>query len=187
MAELTLILQSIEHGDAGAAEKLLPLVYDELRSLAAAKMAAERGDHTLQPTALVHEAFLRLVGSFPSPEWSSRRYFFSAAANAMHRVLVDHARQKAARKRGGDLLQLQLGAPAANSRLSAEELLDLSGALERLEETDPQAAELAKLRVFTGLSVEEASLAMGVPARSGYRNWAFAKAWLFRMLNARAD
>jgi RNA polymerase sigma factor (TIGR02999 family) len=166
-------------GDARAAADLLPLVYDELRKLAAARMAAEAPDHTLQPTALVHEAYLRLVGSAEPVSWNDRGHFFAAAAEAMRRVLVESARRKHTHKRGAGSRRAalepdELSAPAAD----ADQWLDLNNALTRFEAVDPGAAELAKLRVFGGLSVEDAGHVLGLPRASAFRVWTYARAWL---------
>jgi RNA polymerase sigma factor (TIGR02999 family) len=182
MSEVTHILSQIQSGDGAKAEHLLPLVYDELRKLAAAKMAREKPGQTLTSTALVHEAYLRLVDGSESQHWDSRGHFFAAAAEAMRRILVDRARGKAAAKRGGDRDRVPLDAVAPEVELPLDDFLDFNDALSRLEEADPTAAQLVKLRVFAGLSVEEAAESLGVSTRSAYRDWSFAQAWLFREL-----
>lgn len=182
MADVTQILQSIDQGDRQAAEELLPLVYEELRKLAAARMAQESPDHTLQPTALVHEAYLRLVGSGDKRPWESRGHFFAAAAEAMRRILVDSARRKQALKRGGDLDRSEFDPTQVPARHSVEELLAIDEALDRLAEEDAQAAELVKLRYFSGLSIPQAASVLGVSPRTADRLWAFAKAWLSQQL-----
>jgi RNA polymerase sigma factor (TIGR02999 family) len=174
--DVTGLLQAVEAGEDGAQQKLLERVYDELRQMARARMARERHGHTLQPTALVHEAYLRLVGA--APRWENRAHFFASAAEAMRRVLVDAARARAARKRGGDHLRVSLGDAAASADLTPEELLDLDRALERLAALDPQMARVVMLRYFTGLSVEETGAVLGVSTRTVQRLWTAARAWL---------
>jgi RNA polymerase sigma factor (TIGR02999 family) len=174
--DVTGLLQAVEPGEDGAQQKLLERVYDELRQMARARMARERHGHTLQPTALVHEAYLRLVGA--APRWENRAHFFASAAEAMRRVLVDAARARAARKRGGDHLRVSLGDAAASADLTPEELLDLDRALERLAALDPQMARVVMLRYFTGLSVEETGAVLGVSTRTVQRLWTAARAWL---------
>ena len=181
--DVTRVLEAVERGDRQAAENLLPLVYRELRQLAAQRLAREAPGHTLQPTALVHEAYLRLVGSDAGsrPRWEGRRHFFGAAAEAMRRILVESARRRNSKKRGGgsagreDLDVLDVAAPADTH---PEELLDLNDALDRLQVADATAAELVKLRYFAGLTVPEAAGVMGMSPRSIDRLWAYARAWL---------
>jgi RNA polymerase sigma factor (TIGR02999 family) len=183
MSDVTVILNAIEQGDPHAAEQLLPLVYDELRKLAAQKLAQEKPGQTLQATALVHEAYLRLTGSREARHWNSRRHFFVAAAEAMRRVLVEAARHKGRIKRGGGLVRLELGTDAAAIDESPDELLMLDEALVELAKIDGRTAELVKLRYFAGLTTEQAAEALGMPERTAYRQWAFARAWLYRHLH----
>jgi RNA polymerase sigma factor (TIGR02999 family) len=182
MADVTQILNAIEQGDPRAAEELLPLVYDELRRLAAARMAEEQPGQTLQATDLVHEAYLRLVGSDRGQPWNSRGHFFAAAAEAMRRVLVDHARRRQSQKRGGGRGRLDLDQlPAATSE-RLDDVLDIDAALVGLAGADPQAAELVKLRYFAGLTIPQAAAALGVSPRGADLLWAYARAWLLRSL-----
>ncbi len=186
MADVTRILQAIERGDSAAAADLLPLVYDELRRLAASRLARERPDHTLQPTALVHEAFLRLVGS-PMASFHGRGHFLAAAAEGMRRILVDHARQRNAVKRGGGRkVPFEWADVAGVADLVAEErseeILALDDALVRLEEEDARAAQVVRLRFFAGLSIDETADALGTSPRSVDREWVYARARLLRML-----
>ena len=182
MSEVTRVLSAIEQGDPRAAELLLPLVYDELRKLAAERMAQEMPGQTLQATALVHEAYLRLVDVEQAQHWNSRGHFFAAAAEAMRRILVDHARRKHAKKRGGDRARLELDQLAAATSERLDEVLDIDAALTGLAAADPQAAELVKLRYFAGLTIPEAAAALGVSPRSADFLWAYARAWLLRFL-----
>ena len=179
MNEVTQILQLIEQGDPKAAEELLPLVYEELRKLAAVRMAQESPGQTLQPTALVHEAWLRRVGDGPQ-RWNSRGHFFGAAAQAMRRILIDRARERQARRHGGGLDRVNVDAVEVAAPQSDERLLAVNEALERFEAVDPAAAELVKLRCFIGLSMSEAAEALNLPLRSAERSWAYARAWLRR-------
>ena len=183
MGDVTRILADIEQGDPRAAEQLLPLVYDELRKLAAQKMAQENPGQTLQATALVHEAYLRLVGSSP-PEWDNRRHFFAAAAEAMRRILIENARRRQRLCHGGDRQQVDLNDGDLAIKAPVDDLLVINEALEELTQADPAAAELVKLRYFAGMTVEEAADILGVPPRTAYRNWAYARAWLFRHQSA---
>jgi RNA polymerase sigma factor (TIGR02999 family) len=182
MTEVTRILSAIERGDPHAASQLLPLVYDELRQLAAQKLAQETPGQTLQPTALVHEAYLRLVAS-PEPEreggrsWDSRGHFFAAAAEAMRRILVDNARRKQRDRHGGGRRRVELpDLPAADQ--DPDDLLALDEALTKLAQEDPAAAEVVKLRLYAGMSVEEAAEALGLSRAHAYRHWTYARAWL---------
>jgi RNA polymerase sigma factor (TIGR02999 family) len=187
MHEVTRILSAFEQGDPQAAEQLLPLVYDELRRLAAEKMAQENPGQTLQATALVHEAYIRLVDVEKAQQWDSRGHFFAAAAEAMRRILVNRARDKARVKRGGgrkrldvDWLGIALDAPA-------DDVLLLNELLDRLASEDPQAAEVLKLRSFAGLSLEQTAAALEVSQRTVARCWAFARAWLYAELSREDD
>jgi RNA polymerase sigma factor (TIGR02999 family) len=182
MSEVTHVLSAIEQGDPRAAEQLLPLVYDELRKLAAERMAQEKPGQTLQATALVHEAYLRLVDVEQAQHWNSRGHFFAAAAEAMRRILVDNARRKQSKKRGGDCQRVDLDqfAPATSERL--DDVLDIDAALAGLADADPQAAELVKLRYFAGLTIPQAAAALGISPRSADFLWAYARAWLLRSL-----
>jgi RNA polymerase sigma factor (TIGR02999 family) len=187
MSEVTRILSAIEQGDPHAADQLFPLVYDELRNLAALKLAHETPGQTLQATALVHEAYLRLVagaeGSAPREQpWDSRRHFFAAAAEAMRRVLIDRARDKHRLKRGGDWRRLRLDQIDLSLAEPPDDLLALDEALEKLAQEDPVCAELVKLRFFAGLTQEEAANALGLARRTADRYWAFARSWLYDAL-----
>jgi RNA polymerase sigma factor (TIGR02999 family) len=185
MSDVTQILNQIEFGDQQASEQLLPLVYNELRKLAAARMTAERPDHTLQATALVHEAYLRLVDVKKAEHWDSRGHFFSAAAEAMRRILIDSARRKASLKRGGNRQQVDLDADIAQTMAARPYLLiEISQALDQLAEEDREAAELVKLRLFAGLSVVESGKMLGLSERQANENWKFAQAWFVESLNS---
>jgi RNA polymerase sigma factor (TIGR02999 family) len=179
MTDVTRILNAIERGDAGATDELLPLVYEELRLLAAQKLAQEKPGQTLQATALVHEAYLRLVGDEPQ-NWNSRGHFFAAAAEAMRRILVDRARHKKSEKQGG--LHLKVGLDDADMACTgcSEELIRLDEALTRLAAQDPQVAQLVKLRYFAGLTMEQAAEILGVSRRTATRYWNYARLWLYR-------
>jgi RNA polymerase sigma factor (TIGR02999 family) len=183
MSEVTRLLDAAAAGDRKAAADLLPLVYDELRKLAAARLADERPGQTLQATALVHEAYLRLVGGSQPQEWSGRGHFFAAAAEAMRRVLINRARDKQRLKRGGGRERVDLDALADPSNAPDADLIELDDALNRLAGVNSQAAELVKLRFFAGLTLHEAAAALGVPPRSADRLWAFARAWLIDALD----
>src|SRR5438067_8591430 len=182
MTEVTRILSAIERGDPRAAEQLLPLVYDELRRLAAQKLAQEKPGQTFQATALVHEAYLRLVDVERAQHWNGRGHFFAAAAEAMRRILVDHARRKRSKKRGGDRARLDLDQFATATSDHLDDVLDIDAALAGLADADPQAAELVKLRYFAGLSIPQAADALGISPRSADFLWAYARAWLLRAL-----
>jgi RNA polymerase sigma factor (TIGR02999 family) len=180
MSEVTQILAAMERGEPQAAEQLLPRVYDELRKLAAAKLAQEKPGQTLQATALVHEAYLRLVARPGSdqPNWDGRGHFFAAAAEAMRRILVDSARHKSSLKHGGDLVRQPLEEVAIQPAEDIDDILSLNEALEKLAKTDLQAAELVKLRYFAGLTTEQAAELLGMSTRSAYYAWTYARAWL---------
>ena len=178
MSDVTQMLEAVERGDAKAAEELLPLVYRELRRLATHRMAQEAPGHTLQPTALVHEAWLRLVGS-EQQTWNNRAHFFGAAAEAMRRILIDSARRKRALRHGGgqqrlDIDEIEITAPAKD-----DELLAVNDALEKFATLDKQKAELVKLRFFAGLNIEEAAQILGISAPTAKRWWAYSRAWLY--------
>jgi RNA polymerase sigma factor (TIGR02999 family) len=180
MSDVTRILQAIERGDVRATDELLPLVYQELRRLAAHKMAGEAPGNTLQPTALVHEAYLRLVGPGQAQQWDGRGHFFAAAAEAMRRILVDRAREKQALKRGGDLKRVELDGLEIASSMPDDELLALDEALDRLATVDTRAAEMVKLCFFVGLTQAEAARELGISLATAERVWGFARAWLLR-------
>ena len=177
MSEVTRILSAIVSCDPGAAERLLPLVYDELRRLAAARMADEKPGHTLQPTALVHEAYLRLVGG-GERAWDSRGHFFAAAAEAMRRIVVEAARRKSRLKHGGGLERVEVELADLPTRLPAEDLVALDDALVRLEQIDPVKARLVTLRYFAGMTIEQAAEALDISRVTAHRYWTFARAWL---------
>jgi RNA polymerase sigma factor (TIGR02999 family) len=179
MSDVTRILSAIEHGDPHAAEQLLPLVYDELRQLAAQKLAQEKPGHTLQATALVHEAYLRLVDVGEAQRWDSRGHFFAAAAEAMRRILVENARGKMGLKRGGGWRRIDLDKLTVADQATDDDLVALDDCLERLAQDDPASAELVKLRFFAGLAREEAAAALGLAPRTADRTWAYARAWLY--------
>jgi len=178
MSDVTLILSQIEAGDPRAAEQLLPLVYTELRKLAAAKLAQEKPGQTLQPTALVHEAYIRLVDVEKAQHWSSRSHFFGAAAEAMRRILVESARRKASHKRGGGLAREDFDEAAIAEPAKPEEAIAVHDALDQLAAEDPLAADLVKLHYFGGFSVEEAGELLGMSRATAYRMWTYARAWL---------
>jgi RNA polymerase sigma factor (TIGR02999 family) len=178
MSDVTRILSAIEDGDPSAAEQLLPLVYEELRKLAAQRLAQERSGQTLQPTALVHDAYLRLVDVDKSQHWNSRGHFFGAAAEAMRRILVENARRKGGPKAGGRLARVELPDVPAELHRSDMDLLALSEALDRLQAKDPRAADLVKLRFFAGLTRHQAAEALGVSVATADNDWAYAKGWL---------
>jgi RNA polymerase sigma factor (TIGR02999 family) len=184
MSEVTRILDAIQHGDPQAAGKLLPLVYDELRQLAARKLAGEKPGQTLDATALVHEAYLRLVASPGGAAkendrlWNGTIHFYAAAAESMRRILIDNARKKKSEKRGGQQQRAQWHDNIAAPRKSTDDLLAIDEALELLAAEDAESAQLVKLRFYAGLSVEEAADAMNMPRATAYRNWNYAKAWL---------
>jgi RNA polymerase sigma factor (TIGR02999 family) len=179
MSEVTRILSALEQGDPHAAEQLLPLVYEELRKLAAQKMAQEAPGQTLQATALVHEAYLRLVDVEKTQHWNSRGHFFAAAAEAMRRILVENARRKKRLHHGGAFQRVELPENLLADERSPADVLAVDDALDQLAAVDPPAAELIKLVYFAGLTMEQAAEALGIALRTAYRNWAFARAWLF--------
>ena len=176
--EVTRILSAIAQGDPSAASQLLPLVYDELRRLAAQKLAGEQRGQTLQATALVHEAYLRLVGGDPEKPWDGRRHFFAAAAEAMRRILVENARRKRSLKRGGDRARQDLDEADCAAPQPREDLEALDEALDRLAARDPRKAELVKLRYFAGCTIAEAAQLLGISTTTAERWWAYARAWL---------
>lgn len=193
MHDVTRILSEIERGDAGAPERLLPLVYEELRKLAASKLAGEKPGQTLQATALVHEAYLRLVRPLESPpaqgavHWDSRRHFFAATAEAMRRILIESARRKHRVKRGGHMRRLSIDDVEVECEVPSERLLALDEAIERLKAEDPQKAKLVQLRFFVGLNHEETAHVLGVSAVTVRRHWRYARAWLRRELREGED
>ena len=178
MSNVTQILNAIEQGDPQAGEQLLPLVYDELRKLAAQRLAQENPGQTLQATALVHEAYLRLVGGEQTQDWDGRRHFFAAAAEAMRRILIDRARHKQTRKAGGGRRRLDLDDIEPVLEENGDRLLTLDEALQQLEAEDPRKAELVKLRFFAGVTAEQAAAALGVSISTAEKDWAYARSWL---------
>lgn len=186
MSEITRILSAIECGDPRAAEQLLPLVYDELRKLAAHKLVGEKPGQTLQATALVHEAYVRLVDVDRAQRWDSRGHFFAAAAEAMRGILVERARAKAREKRGGKFTRLNIDAVDLATTATPDQLLAVDEALAKLARDDPAAAQLVQLRYFAGLSVEEAAKATGISTATAYRHWNYARAWLHKELHGAA-
>ena len=188
MSEVTAILDRIQRGDAKAAAEILPVVYEELRALAAARLARESPGLTLQPTALVHEAYLRLVcDAGIEPAWNSRGHFFAAAAEAMRRILVEAARRKGRIRHGGDFRRVELPDVEAPDESEGEELLLLDAALRRFAAIRPEAARLVELRFFAGLTLEESAAALGVSERTAQRMWAFGRAWLRRDMKRAAN
>ena len=185
MSDVTRILNAIGGGDSKAAQDLLPLVYEELRKLAAHKMANEAPGQTLQPTALVHEAWLRLVGT-ENPQFEGRGHFFAAAAEAMRRILIDRARQKLSLKRGAGAARVNLEDLEVASAADDDTLLAVDEALTKLAGEDPDSAEFIKLRFFAGMTNDEAAQAIGIPERTARRHWSFARAWLFREIQRQA-
>jgi RNA polymerase sigma factor (TIGR02999 family) len=184
MSEVTRLIAAAAAGDAGAANELLPLVYDELRTLAAARMARERTDHTLDATALVHEAYLRLIGD---QQFDGRGHFFAAAAEAMRRILIDGARRKATARQGGEMRRQALDPEIVPGPEVREDLLALDEALDRLAAEDPVKADLVKLRYFAGLSLPEAAAALDLSERTAGRQWAYARAWLRRAVEGAGE
>jgi RNA polymerase sigma factor (TIGR02999 family) len=179
MSDVTQILNAIEQGDPAAAEQLLPLVYEELRQLAAQRLALEKPGQTLQATALVHEVYLRLVDVEQAQQWNSRGHFFAAAAEAMRRILIENARRKRSQKHGGGLRRVNLDKGDALAAAGPDDLLVLDEALERLTGHDPRAAQLVKFHCFAGLTIEQAGEVLGLSRTSAYRLWTFARAWLY--------
>jgi RNA polymerase sigma factor (TIGR02999 family) len=184
MSDVTSILNAIEQGDGQAAEQLLPLVYDELRKLAAAKLANEKPGQTLQATALVHEAYIRLVDQTTPQAWNSRGHFFGAAAEAMRRILVEKARQRKSLKEGGDHRRVDIELSHLTGAPRSDKLLALDGALSRLEAIDPSKAELVKLRYFAGFSNKDAAETIGISTSTADRYWTYARAWLQREMGS---
>jgi RNA polymerase sigma factor (TIGR02999 family) len=182
MGEVTRILESIGHSDRKAADELLPLVYEELRKLAAARMAGQRPDHTLQPTALVHEAWLRLAG--PDAKFEGRTHFFAAAAEAMRHILVDRARSKSALRHGGGQQRVEFDEAGLAAPANDDQILAVNDALEKLAVENKAGADLVKLRYFGGMTLAEAAQALGVSERTADNYWAYAKAWLLREMQA---
>jgi RNA polymerase sigma factor (TIGR02999 family) len=187
MTHVTRVLSAIEQGDPRAAEQLLPLVYDELRKLAAHRVAKELPGQTLTATALVHEAYLRLVGNGTDPHWNGRGHFFAAAAEAMRRLLVERARRKRRVRHGGGRTRFDLDDLDVEAERGADDLLALDEALQRLTAEEPTAAEVVKLRYFAGLTANAAAAALGISLRTANRHWAYAKAWLYRHMSERDD
>jgi RNA polymerase sigma factor (TIGR02999 family) len=186
MSDVTQLIDAINHGDRQAADQLLPLLYDELRLLASHRLAHEKPGQTLQATALVHEAYMRLVGDNGNPKWDGRAHFFGAAAEAMRRILIDNARAKNAIKRGGERQQLALDADVVGPsppEVDPVDILALDEALTKLAAESPAKAQLVKLRYFAGFSLEEAAQALGISERTAKRHWVTAKGWLFEALN----
>jgi RNA polymerase sigma factor (TIGR02999 family) len=181
MSEVTRILDAMERGEPRAGEELLPLVYNELRRIAAHKMSGEAAGHTLQPTALVHEAWLRLAGSESGP-WQNRSHFFGAAAEAMRRILVEHARRKQSQKRGGGAHREELDESHLVLAAPPDEILAVHEALDELEAEDPQAAELVKLRYFAGMTMDEVAAQLNLPKRTAESLWTYARTWLSRAI-----
>ena len=182
--QVTQILCALEQGNPHAAEQLLPLVYDELRKLAAHRLSHERAGQTLQPTALVHEAYLRLVDVADAQQWNGRGHFFAAAAEAMRRILVEQARRRGSEKRGGDWRRVDFEELDVSTSVTPSQLVALDDALQRLAAIDGLAGELVKLRYFAGLPLDQAAAMLGISAATAYRHWAYARAWLHEQLLA---
>jgi RNA polymerase sigma factor (TIGR02999 family) len=187
MSEVTRVLSAIEQGDPHAAEQLLPLVYEELRKLAAHKMAQEAPGQTLEATGLVHEAYLRLVDVEKAQHWNSRGHFFAAAALAMRRILVDNARRKKRSKHGGDLKRVAMEMASLPTRMSSVELLALDEALEKLQQQDPVKAQLVTLRYFGGMTIEQAAEVLDISRVTAHRYWTYARAWLHQQITGGAE
>jgi RNA polymerase sigma factor (TIGR02999 family) len=187
MTEVTHIVNTLPDGDPHAASRLLPLVYEELRRLAAAHLAREPGGQTLQPTALVHEAYLRLLGAHGEPHWDNRGHFFAAAAEAMRRILIDNARRKQRPKHGGGRHRVSGDIAAPRPEMAPEDLLALDQALDKLAKEEPAKAELVKLRFFAGLTMPEVAEALGVSRATAERHWTYARTWLYAQLKEAAD
>jgi RNA polymerase sigma factor (TIGR02999 family) len=187
MTEVTRILSAIEQGDPHAAEQLMPLVYEELRHLAAHRLGQEKPGQTLQATALVHEAYLRLVDVEKTQHWNSRGHFFAAAAEAMRRILVEHARRKGRQKRGGDRVRIDLDDVPILVEGPSDDLVALDEALSRLAQRHPEKAELVKLRYFAGLTLREAAHVLGISRSTADRHWTYARAWLYREIDPGED
>jgi RNA polymerase sigma factor (TIGR02999 family) len=183
MSDVTRILSAIEQGDPQAAERLMPFIYDELRSLAASRLAQEKPGHTLQATALVHEAYLRLVDVAKVQHWDSRGHFFAAAAEAMRRILINRARDKKRTKRGGECHRVDLDQIEIALDTDDEELIALDEALNQFAAEDPEAARLVNLRFFAGLTLRDAAVALGLSQRTAERQWSYARAWLYARLS----
>ena len=186
MSEVTRIIEAVSNGKASATDDLLPLIYEDLRRIASSRLVHESPDHTLQPTALVHEAYMRLVGA-NSDTWENRSHFFGAASEAMRRILVDHARSKKRQKRGGGYRKLNLDDFELQEKSVADELLALDVALSELELLDKEKAELVKLRFFGGMKLSEAAELLGIPRRTADRYWAYARAWLQRHISEQQE
>lgn len=186
MSEVTRILSKIEQGDQQAAEELLPLIYDELRQLAARLLSHEKPGQTLQPTALVHEAYMRLVGSSGESDWDNQRHFFAAASEAMRRILVENARRKQRVKHGGDHQRVDYQEHSLVADIPSEDVLALDEALSRLTEVQPAKAELVKLRCFGGLTLEQAAEVLDISRATASRHWSYARAWLYDRANEAA-
>jgi RNA polymerase sigma factor (TIGR02999 family) len=187
MSEVTRILSAVKQGDPQAASQLLPLVYEELRQLAAQKLAHETPGQTLQPTALVHEAYLRLVGERDAQDWDKRGHFFAAAAEAMRRILIDNARRKHRPKHGGDRHRVYEDIAAPRPAMPPEDLLTLNDALDKLARDEPAKAELVKLRIFAGLTMPEVAEALGISLATAERHWTYARTWLYAELKEAAE
>lgn len=183
MSDVTRILQAIEQGDLSSSEELIPIVYDELRRLAAVRLNQEKPGQTLTPTALVHEAFIRLTGNEPGKHWAGQAHFFGAAAEAMRRILIDNARRKQRLKHGGDVHRVELDSHIAFETPVTEDVLALDEGLAQFATEEPEAAKVVSLRYFGGLTIEQTAQAMNLSVRTVNRHWAFAKAWLYDFLN----